>query len=164
MVAHASALFHGAVLVEDDEAQTDNVPTTNTDTQTTPTPVLVNVSIQAAPRTDETASQTSSTPERQCAALQTEPLDDDSPNSLKDTPMALHIDFNIQTTTKLTEHATQTENKTTTLVSSLHSPANTAMSLLTMAAQPASTTTTSSSTTTTIAPPAPNLPQIPRKR
>jgi hypothetical protein len=50
MAAHASALFRGAVLVEDDETQTDEVATTNVNVQMTPT----------APTT-ETASQTMQT-------------------------------------------------------------------------------------------------------
>ena len=118
---------------------------------------------QVAPTTYETASQTNGNTKHQCEAPQTEPVDDDSPSSLKNMPVALCIDSNIQTTTKPAEPTAQTETDPTALVNSPPSPPSIATSPVTTPAQPASTMTTPSSTTTTTSPPAPKPPPAPRK-
>ena len=43
MAAHASALFCGAILLEDVETQTEDVTTASVDTQMTPAPTPVDV-------------------------------------------------------------------------------------------------------------------------
>jgi hypothetical protein len=64
MVAHARALFRGAIILEEAETQTNAAPTTS-----------VNI-------------QTNAAPERRCAALQTEPPDDEDPNPAMTAPVA----------------------------------------------------------------------------
>jgi hypothetical protein len=99
MVAHACALFRGAILLEKAETQTNAATATSINTQTTPTiTTTVNASTQAAPTTVETTSQTNGTPECQCAALQTELPNNESPILTKkhrnDTPHQPHHCYN----------------------------------------------------------------------
>jgi hypothetical protein len=99
MVAHACALFRGAVLLEEAETQTDAVNTISVDTQiTTPILVTADISTKVAPRTDETAVQTNANPKRWCAIIQMEPSDDESPTFTKNVETTLHIDPSTQTT------------------------------------------------------------------
>jgi hypothetical protein len=124
----------------------------------------IDASVQATPRTDETAAQTYNAPERRCAALQTEPPDDEHLYSLKNAETTLCIDFNMQTTTETTEATTQTENDPAALVTSLPFTANATTSSLTTPAQPPSTTPTTSTTTTTTLSSAPKPLLAPQKR
>jgi hypothetical protein len=99
MAAHARALFHGAVLLEEAKTQTDAVNTVGVDTQiTTPILVTADISTQVTPRTDETAVQTNANPERWCAVIQTEPPDDESPTLTKNAETTLRVDSSTQTT------------------------------------------------------------------
>jgi len=125
MAAHMHALFHGMVLLEDAETQTNAVTTMNINIQMTPVSTTttvnvdtqtaattqINVSTQAAPQTKVTATQTTTTPKHQCVATQTEPLDDEGPTLMKNAKMALPTDFSMQTTPSTNETATQMKNK-----------------------------------------------------
>ena len=115
-------------------------------------------------RTDETAAQTNDPAECRCTALQTEPPDHEDPASLKNAQMALCFDVSMQTTTKTTGAATQTENDPAHIVTSPPFPATTATSPGTTAAWTPSTTSTTLTTATTTVPPASEQPPKPQNQ
>ena len=110
------------------------------------------IGTQANPRTNETASQTNTASKCWCATLQT------GPTSLKSMQMMPCIDFSIQTTTRTSETATQTENnpQVTHQTLTMHSgtPFDDATSPMTTQAQPPSMLSTLSTTTATTSSPA----------
>jgi hypothetical protein len=87
MAAHVSALFCGAVLVEDAEAQTDAATTVD----------IINIQVTpAAPTVVDTGTQV------------TPIADDERSTSMKNVDMMLHVNFSTQATPETTETATQT--------------------------------------------------------
>ena len=87
--------------------------------------------------------------------------DNEGFTSLKNAETTLCIDFGIQTTTKTTETATQTEEDSPASTALVTSPANDATS---SPAQPPSTTATTMTTATTAAAPASKRPPASQQR